>query len=109
MGGYFQVNGRFHRPGRFDAAGNAARDGNGNRLAVEKACWHQGFATEAGEGCRQYAFNILKKQKVVSIIRDTNLASRKVAERLGMRPRFSFVKHYYGMDMPHIVYAVTTP
>ncbi len=76
---------------------------------LKKSCWHQGFATKAGEGCRQYAFNVLKKQKVVSIIRDTNLASRKVAERLGMRPAFSFVKHYYGINMPHIVYAVTTP
>lgn len=76
---------------------------------LKKAYWRQGFATEAAQGCRQYAFDILKKQKVVSIIRDTNLASRRVAERLGMKPAFSFVKHYYGIDMPHIVYVSTNP
>ena len=76
---------------------------------LKKIYWHQGFATEAAEGCRQYAFDVLKKQEVVSIIRDTNFASRRVAERLGMKPMFSFIKHYYGTDMPHIVYVSTTP
>ncbi len=73
---------------------------------LKRKFWHQGIATEAALGCKRYAFDVLKKKKVVSIIRDTNSASRKVAERLGMKPEFSFVKHYYGMDMPHIVYSI---
>lgn len=76
---------------------------------LNRAYWHQGYAAEAAEGCRQYAFDVLGKKKVVSIIRDTNTASRRVAERLGMKPESSFVKHYYGVDMPHIVYALTSP
>ncbi len=43
---------------------------------------------------------------MVSIIRDTNEASKRVAERIGLRPESTFVKRYYGMDMPHIVYAL---
>ena len=39
-----------------------------------------------------------------SIIRDNNLPSQNVAKRNGMKAAGSFVKHYYGIDMPHIVF-----
>ena len=39
-----------------------------------------------------------------SIIRDTNAASQKVALRNGMRPIDTIIKHYRGVDMPHIVF-----
>ena len=41
-----------------------------------------------------------------SIIRDTNYASQKVAERVGMKKRGKLIKSYYGMDMPHYVFSV---
>lgn len=72
----------------------------------KKAYWHQGYATEAAQGCRQYAFEVLGLPEVFSIIRDTNLPSQRVALRNGMTRRGEFVKHYYGMDMPHFVYSV---
>ena len=68
--------------------------------------WHHGFATEAALACRDYAFSTLGFDEVYSIIRDVNHASRRVAVRLGMTPRGVFVKHYRGIDMPHIAYAV---
>lgn len=68
--------------------------------------WHHGFATEAAAACRDYAFAELGFGKVYSIIRDINHASRRVAERLGMTARGVFVKHYRGIDMPHIAYCV---
>ena len=40
-----------------------------------------------------------------SIIRDNNFASQRVALRNGMELRGRFTKHYYGMDMPHLVYS----
>ena len=43
---------------------------------------------------------------MVSIIRDTNEASQRVALRIGLKPESTFVKHYYEVDMPHIVYAL---
>ena len=73
---------------------------------LEKAVWHRGYATEAARACRDYAFTVLGFSEVWSIIRNNNLASQKVARRNGMRERGSFVKHYYGMDMPHLIFSV---
>lgn len=71
-----------------------------------KEYWHKGYATEAATACREYGFNVLGFSELYSIIRDNNTASIKVAERNGMERRGSFVKHYYGIDMPHIVFSV---
>ena len=67
---------------------------------------HKGYATEGARACVRYARTALGADAVYAIIRDTNAPSRRVAERLGMTPRGSFVKHWRGEDMPHIVYAV---
>lgn len=72
----------------------------------QKAFWHQGYATEAAVACREYAFDILKADEVYSIIRDTNFTSQNVAIRNGMTVKGRFVKHYYGVDMPHLVFSV---
>ena len=67
-----------------------------------RAFWHHGYATEAARGCMEYAFDLLGAREVCSIIRETNLPSRRVAERNGMTVRDSWVKHYRGIDMPHV-------
>lgn len=69
-------------------------------------CWGHGYATEAARACKRYAFEQLGAEEVCSIIRDTNLASRRVALRNGMKPVDTWTKHYRGVDMPHIRYAV---
>lgn len=68
--------------------------------------WHCGYAAEAAAGCRDYAFDRLGLEEVYSIIRENNLPSRRVAVRCGMRVVGTLVKHYYGMEMPHLVYCV---
>lgn len=70
-------------------------------------CWHKGYASEAAIACRNYAFDVLREQEVYSIIRDTNVPSQRVAERMGMTLRGNFIKHYRGVDMPHVIYSVT--
>ena len=70
----------------------------------ERAYWHRGYATEAARACRVYAFDTLDAKEICSIIRDTNTASQNVALRNGMQPTRAFVKHYYGIDMPHLVF-----
>ena len=72
-----------------------------------KDFWHQGYAAEAARASRDYAFLHLQAEEVYSIIRDTNLPSRRVAAANGMKETEKLVKHYYGMDMPHLVYSVT--
>lgn len=84
----------------------------GGREVVEagylfrKAYWHKGYATEAAIACRDYAFEKLHIEEVYSIIRDNNIPSQNVAIRNGMAVCGGFTKHYYGIDMPHLVYSV---
>lgn len=73
----------------------------------QKAFWHMGYATEAAQACKRYAFDVLDLPEVYSIIRDNNFASQKVAKRNGMQVCSKITKHYYGMDMPHLVYKVS--
>lgn len=68
--------------------------------------WHQGFAIEAAAACREYGFHTLNFPELFSIIRDNNFPSQHVALRNGMAVRGSFVKHYRGMEMPHLVFSV---
>lgn len=68
--------------------------------------WHRGFAVEAATACRDHAFTQLGVPRVWAQVRDTNLASMNVAIRLGMTVRGRFVKHYRGVDMPHLAFAV---
>lgn len=70
-------------------------------------CWHNGYATEAAQACREYAFNTLGANEVFSIIRDSNIPSQNVAKRIGMTEKERFVKHYRGVDMPHIVFSIS--
>ncbi|ACL18385.1 RimJ/RimL family protein N-acetyltransferase [Desulfitobacterium sp. LBE] len=72
----------------------------------QKESWHYGYATEAAIACKKYAFNELKAQEVYSIIRDSNTPSQNVAKRNGMTCIDEMVKHYRGVDMPHLVYCV---
>lgn len=73
---------------------------------LKRRNWHKGYATEAAIACRDYAFNCLNKNRVVSIIRVNNYTSQHVAERLGMKIESQINKHYYNIDMPHYVYAI---
>ena len=72
----------------------------------QKAFWHKGYCTEAAMACKEYAFECLNIDEVFSIIRDNNIPSQGVAKRNGMAVSGSFVKHYYGIDMPHLVFSV---
>lgn len=71
-----------------------------------KEYWHKGYAAEAAAACKEYAFNTLNADEVFSIIRDTNTASQRVAKRNGMAVKDKLIKHYRGIDMPHLVYSV---
>lgn len=73
----------------------------------QKAYWGKGYATESAIACKEYAFNTLNISEVYSIIRDNNITSQEVAKRNGMSICGEFTKHYYGIDMPHLVYKVS--
>ena len=72
----------------------------------QRKYWHRGYAVEAATACRKYAFDVLNADEVCSIIRDTNIASQKVAVRNGMIMTDTWTKHYRGVDMPHYLFIV---
>lgn len=72
----------------------------------QKEHWHKGYAIEAAAACKKYAFEVLQAEEAFSLIRDTNIASQNVAIRNGMTVKERYVKHYYGLDMPHLVFSV---
>jgi RimJ/RimL family protein N-acetyltransferase len=47
--------------------------------------WNRGLATEAASAVRDHAFGVLGPSQLVSLIRHGNAASRRVAEKVGMR------------------------
>lgn len=91
--------------------GLTVQDWNGRRVLevgylFNKEYWHNGYATEAAVACKEYAFDTLGADEVFSIIRDTNIASQNVAKRNGMTVCDTWVKHYRGVDMPHLLFSV---
>ena len=46
--------------------------------------WGRGLATEAARGCVDHAFDALGLSRVITLIRPENLASLRVARRLGL-------------------------
>lgn len=51
---------------------------------IDKAHWGQGLGTEAAAGIRDYAFSRLGLTRLVCLIDKQNLASIRVAEKIGM-------------------------
>ena len=45
--------------------------------------WGKGYATEAAIACRDYAFSELGRERIISLIEPANLASIRVAEKIG--------------------------
>lgn len=73
----------------------------------DKAYWGKGYAIEAASACVDYAFDVLHLDEVTAQIRPENIASRKVAEKLGMKIKKQFIKRYKNKDMLHLLYACT--
>jgi [ribosomal protein S5]-alanine N-acetyltransferase len=69
---------------------------------VRRDLWGQGYASEAARACRDYGFENLKVDRLISLIRPENLASRRVAEKNGM----TIWKEVTSADLLHYVYAI---
>ena len=64
--------------------------------------WARGLATEAARACRDYGFSTLGYDRLVSLIDPSNLASRRVADKVGMR----LEKHTHKWGKRICVYAI---
>lgn len=74
---------------------------------LKEAHWHHGYAREAAAACKQYAFEILNREKVHAIIKTDNLPSMRVAESIGMTREDEFLAGYNHGKNPHFLYAVS--
>lgn len=52
--------------------------------ALGRPHWGKGYATEAAAAVRDYAQSELRRERIIALIHEDNVASRRVAEKLGM-------------------------
>lgn len=69
---------------------------------VRRDLWGQGLATEAVRACCDFGFAHLPVERLISLIRPENLASRRVAEKNGM----TVWKEVVRFGFPHLVYSI---
>jgi [ribosomal protein S5]-alanine N-acetyltransferase len=62
---------------------------------IARSHWNLGLGTEAARAIRDHGFDRLGRDRLVSIIHRDNLASRRVAEKAGLRPErvIQFMNH----------------
>ncbi|MCG1008812.1 GNAT family N-acetyltransferase [Salinicoccus sp. ID82-1] len=51
---------------------------------ISRAHWGKGYATEAAIALRDHGFDVLNEKRLIALIQPGNIASIKVAEKVGM-------------------------
>lgn len=69
---------------------------------TKKTSWNQGIATEAADATRDLAFTRFALSRLVAIIHPDHLASRRVAENIGMHVERTTILDGY----PCVIYAI---
>jgi ribosomal-protein-alanine N-acetyltransferase len=72
---------------------------------LAQAYWGQGLATEAAQGILQYAFEQLNLSRLICLIDPENIASQRVAEKMGMTLEKK-VDGYEGDNVPFFIYSI---
>lgn len=67
--------------------------------------WNQGFATEAAVAVRDYAFEVLRLPRLISLIRVGNLRSKRVAEKVGM----GLIEEFTRYGIPYWKFSMSNP
>ena len=72
---------------------------------IARAFWGQGLASEAASAILQYAFNTLKLLRLVCLIDPDNIASQRIAEKIGMS-RERYMDGWNGDGIPFWIYSI---
>ena len=75
----------------------------GYRLA--RSAWGKGYATEAARAVRDFAFATLGIKRLIALIDSSNIASIRVAEKIGMHYEKDVM--FEGYTHPDHVYVIT--
>jgi len=70
---------------------------------IHRPFWRRGFATEAGRAARDYAFEVLGRQRVIALIRPENVPSIGVARKLGLQEEPDRIQHG---GFEHVVFSL---
>jgi [ribosomal protein S5]-alanine N-acetyltransferase len=100
-GEFFGYAGLFHYP---DIDGRPEIE-VGYRLA--QSHWGHGYATEAVSAIREHSFHILGLPRLIALIDPQNMASIRVAEKVGMQYEKEVMLE--GYTYPDRLYAITNP
>ncbi len=73
---------------------------------IAREYWGQGLGTEAAQGILQYGFEKLGLSRLICVIDPENVASQKVAEKMGMTLEKK-VDGIAGDGIPTLIYSVT--
>jgi len=83
------------------------RDAEGPKIEIgwrlRRAAWGHGYATEAAKDVLRHGFTTLGLEEIVADIDPANAASRRVAEKIGLRP----LGMRQGRTRPEMRYALT--
>ena len=72
---------------------------------LDRNFWHQGLATEAATGILKYAFGNLNLSRIICLMDPENIASQKVAQRIGMKLERK-VDGIAGDNFPTLIYSI---
>ncbi|WKZ42775.1 MAG: GNAT family N-acetyltransferase [Anaerolineales bacterium] len=72
---------------------------------IDKEFWGQGLATEAATGVLRYGFDQLKLSRLICLIDPDNVASQRVAEKIGMNLERK-VDGIDGDNFPTLIYSI---
>ena len=73
---------------------------------IDKAYWGQGLATEAAKGILHYGFEQLNLSRLICLIDPDNIASQRVAEKIGMSLE-KRVDGIAGDNFPTLIYSIS--
>jgi ribosomal-protein-alanine N-acetyltransferase len=75
---------------------------------LNKNFWFQGMATEAAAGILTYAFDTLNLSRIICLMHPDNLASQRVAQKVGMTLE-NKVDGIAGDNFPTLIYSIAKP
>lgn len=73
---------------------------------LDKEFWHKGLATETAKGILNYGFETLHLKRLICLIDPGNIASQRVAQRIGMKLERR-VDGIAGDNFPTYIYSIT--
>jgi RimJ/RimL family protein N-acetyltransferase len=72
----------------------------------DDTAWGQGYAAEAARACIDLAFNRFGLDRLYATVRPENVASVRLAERLGMKKIGEYIKVFDNKEMPHDIFVL---